>query len=211
MENYWKKIFIHTLINPSFHYIKWISLSCPLHRHVNVIYALGNLSVTGACRCQQQGHTHTNTYDRIMNHFQGSCTYVLTDAFDGDCGMIVWGKFKKEPGHKQSTLRNVTIFMYYTGSVDAIQLHQDRKIKVSWFTKICRCNEQSGKTCCLVGILHINKCITAFTRRHQKLRQFSRRIFQCIYVGILWSFLWTCRNFQSWIGNKEPATCWSWI
>ena len=87
---------------------------------------------SGSCRCQQLGHTHTNTFDGPVNHFQGACTYVLTDVYDPDCGgMIVWGKMKKISGHKTSTLRNITVWIIdLSNKTDAVEINQEKQIKV---------------------------------------------------------------------------------
>ena len=78
----------------------------------------------------QQGHTQTFTYDKNHNHYQGKCTHVLTDASFGTYGMVVWGKFKRELGHKQSTLTNITCFMRRDMYEDTIMIGPNKEVFV---------------------------------------------------------------------------------
>ena len=84
------------------------------------------------CMCQVRGDPHYKQWDKGMVHFQGSCTYVLMHAGEGDCEWLVLGtNRRRSPRAKVSVLVKITIIIRFMKIEIEIVIYQGRKITVS--------------------------------------------------------------------------------
>ena len=71
-------------------------------------------NISGKCMCLAAGDPNYKTYDGGVLHFHGKCTYLLTDAWEGDfCRMKVVVKNAECRNPKFAYTQTVYIIMRY--------------------------------------------------------------------------------------------------